>query len=64
MPDKVDKWTVKRKLQESRVYGYEVAEELKITESGLSKRLRNPSAEQAAEIMEAINRISAKRAAG
>lgn len=57
----VDRWTVKKALQKQHVHGYELAEHLGICESALSKRLRNPTADQVKEMLAAINTITGKR---
>jgi predicted transcriptional regulator len=58
MPEVLDKFTVKRLLKEKRVFAWEVAEEMHLCESALSKRLRNPTAEQVKEILQTIEKIS------
>ena len=63
MPEKLDKWTVKRKLQERRLCAYEVADYLNITESALSKRLRAPTQQQVEEVLSAIDRLAEKKTA-
>ena len=50
-------WDLRRKLKESGVRNYQLAEELGICESALSKRLRSPSKEQAKEITAALARV-------
>jgi predicted transcriptional regulator len=58
MPEVLDKYTIKRVLKERRIYAYEIAEEMHLCESALSKRLRNPTAEQVKEILQIIDKIS------
>lgn len=62
MRDRLDGWELKRLIRESGVFGYEVAAALKITESALSKRLRNPSKEQYAEIERALESVKKRKA--
>ena len=56
----VDGWEIKKKIRKSGVYCYEIAEHLNIAESTLSRRLRNPSKEEAAEILKALKELKCK----
>lgn len=54
-------WELRRKIRESGVRNYELAETLGICESALSKRMRSPSKEQAREITAALVQLKKKR---
>lgn len=62
MREKMDGWQLKRKIREGGCFNYEIASELKITESALSKRLRSPSREQYAEIEKALESVKKRKA--
>lgn len=62
MRERCDGWELKKKIKTSGVFGYEIAEVLHITPGALSKQLRNPTREQAAEIVGAIKQVQKKKA--
>lgn len=62
MKERMDGWTLKRKIRDGGCFNYEIAEALKITESALSKRLRNPSREQAEQIEKALETVKKRKA--
>jgi hypothetical protein len=54
-------WALRRKIRESGVKNYELAEALGVCESALSKRMRSPSKDQAREISAALDQLKKKR---
>ena len=61
MADRSDGWALKKRIRDCRVFGYEIAAELNITESALSKQLRAPTKAQEKEIVGALERIIKRR---
>lgn len=55
-----DRYDFKRLLESKRVRAFEVANYLGLTESALSKRLRNPSEAQLEEMVTAVMEIAKK----
>lgn len=51
-------WEIKRRIKESNIKNYQIAEALGICESAVSKRMRSLTEEQALEIMSALERLS------
>ena len=63
MPDKIrDKWEFKSYLQRKRIYSYELADRLNITESALSVRIRRATPEQLKELAMIVDDLAKKRA--
>ena len=61
MKERMDGWALKKRIKQSKVYNYEIAEVLNITESALSKRLRAPTREQYNEILDAMAKIKGSK---
>ena len=63
MEKKLDGLELKRRMREAGVFGYQVAAKLGISESDMSRKLRNPTKAQAEQISAAIGEICKQRAA-
>ena len=63
MKEQISKWSIKARLGEYKLKQYELAAFLNITESGLSKKLREASSEQLKEIDRAVDELIRQRKA-